>query len=94
MRLFLIASLLLATAALPASAQAPSAVQKRQVGTATLENVPPIPADVSAAVQRYQNYRAASFEDWLPDGSILITTRFGATNHFTEWQHRALTERS
>jgi hypothetical protein len=34
--LFLIASLLLATAALPASAQAPSAVQKRQVGTATL----------------------------------------------------------
>jgi dipeptidyl aminopeptidase/acylaminoacyl peptidase len=54
-------------------------VQVRQVGSATLENVPPIPADVSAAVQRYQNSRAAVFEDWLPDGSMLIATRFGAT---------------
>jgi dipeptidyl aminopeptidase/acylaminoacyl peptidase len=34
---------------------------------------------VTAAVQRYQNYRAASFQDWLPDGSILIATRFGST---------------
>jgi dipeptidyl aminopeptidase/acylaminoacyl peptidase len=34
---------------------------------------------VSAAVQRYQNYRGAQFEDWLPDGTMLITTRFGAT---------------
>ena len=40
----------------------------------------PVPADVKAAVQRYQNYREAVFRDWLPDGSILITTRFGATN--------------
>ena len=55
-------------------------VETRTVGTATLENVPPIPADVKAAVQRYQNYREAVFRDWLPDGSILITTRFGTTN--------------
>ncbi|HEX8442534.1 MAG TPA: S9 family peptidase [Allosphingosinicella sp.] len=80
MRPILLASLLLATIALPASAQTPAAVQKRQVGNATLENVPPIPGDISADVQRYQNYRAAAFEDWLPDGSMLITTRFGATN--------------
>lgn len=51
----------------------------RQVGTATLQNVPPVPADVSAAVQRYQNFRAATFQDWLSDGSMLIATRFGAT---------------
>lgn len=51
----------------------------RRVGTATLENVPEIPAEISAAVQRYQNFRAASFQDWLGDGSILIATRFGAT---------------
>jgi dipeptidyl aminopeptidase/acylaminoacyl peptidase len=76
----LLAGLLLASTALPAPAQTPVAVTKRQVGTATLENVPPIPADISADVQRYQNYRSASFEDWLPDGSMLITTRFGATN--------------
>jgi len=71
------AALLLASA-VPLEAQAP--VATRQVGSATLQNVPPIPADVAAAVQRFQNYRAATFEDWLPDGSMLITTRFGATN--------------
>ena len=62
----------------PAIAQAPS-VQVRQVGSARLENVPVIPADVREAVQRYQNYREARFQDWLPDGSMLILTRFGAT---------------
>ena len=68
-------SLLCATSAL-----AQPAVETRTSGTATLENVPPIPDDVRAAVQRYQNYREAVFRDWLPDGSILITTRFGTTN--------------
>lgn len=51
----------------------------RQVGTASLQNVPAIPARVTAAVQRYQNYRTAQFEDWLPDGSLLIATRFGSS---------------
>ncbi len=63
--------------ALPATAQAPVAV--RQIGAARLENVPEIPAEVRAAVQRYQNYREARFQDWLADGSMMITTRFGAT---------------
>ncbi len=66
-----------------AFAQTPAAritePQVRQVGTATLQNVPDIPAHVTAAVQRFQNYRAATFQDWLPDGSLLIATRFGAT---------------
>ncbi len=63
-----------------ASLAQPTRVTTRQVGTARLENVPEIPAEVRAAVQRYQNYRAAQFQDWLPDGGMLITTRFGATN--------------
>lgn len=74
-------SSLLAVAALisvPAVAQQ-APVQTRQVGTARLENVPEIPQDVRDAVQRYQNYREARFQDWLPDGSMLITTRFGST---------------
>jgi dipeptidyl aminopeptidase/acylaminoacyl peptidase len=87
MRTRLLAAALLLGTALPATAQAPATVQKRQIGTATLENVPAIPADVSAAVQRYQNYRAAAFEDWLPDGSMLVTTRFGATDQL----HRVAT---
>jgi dipeptidyl aminopeptidase/acylaminoacyl peptidase len=66
--------------AVAASAQPQgSAPAVRRIGTATLENVPEIPAQVSAAVQRYQNDRAAVFEDWLPDGSMLIATRFGAS---------------
>ncbi|HEV2747963.1 MAG TPA: prolyl oligopeptidase family serine peptidase [Allosphingosinicella sp.] len=75
MRPFLLAALAISAAAAPAQ----PAVDRRQVGSATLENVPPIPADVREAVQRYQNYREARFQDWLPDGSMLITTRFGAT---------------
>jgi dipeptidyl aminopeptidase/acylaminoacyl peptidase len=75
--------LLLAAAPVAIAAQtapAPAAsVEVRQVGSARLENVPEIPADVRAAVQRYQNYRSAQFQDWLPDGSMLITTRFGST---------------
>lgn len=74
-------SSLLAVAALvavPVAAQ-PAKVETRQSGTARLENVPEIPDDVRAAVQRYQNYREARFQDWLPDGSMLITTRFGST---------------
>ncbi|MBX9727419.1 MAG: S9 family peptidase, partial [Sphingopyxis sp.] len=74
--------LLLAAAPATIAAQtapAPAAVEVRQVGSARLENVPEIPADVSAAVQRYQNFRSAQFQDWLPDGSMLITTRFGST---------------
>ena len=63
-------SSLLAVAALiavPAAAQQAS-VETRQVGNARLENVPEIPQDIRDAVQRYQNYREARFQDWLPDG--------------------------
>ena len=64
--------------AVPAFAQQ-APVEIRQVGTARLENVPQIPQDIRDAVQRYQNYREARFQDWLPDGSMLVTTRFGST---------------
>jgi dipeptidyl aminopeptidase/acylaminoacyl peptidase len=76
MRAALTAALFLAAA--PA-ALAAAPVATRQVGSATLQNVPEIPEQVRQAVQRYQNYRDATFEDWLPDGSMLIGTRFGAT---------------
>ena len=63
-----------------AAAQSPaSAVTTRTAGSATLQNVPDIPVEISAAVQRYQNERSARFADWLSDGSMLITTRFGAS---------------
>ena len=64
---------------LATTAPALAAPDIRTVGSATLYDVPAIPASVDAAVQRYQNSRAAVFEDWLPDGSMLIATRFGET---------------
>jgi dipeptidyl aminopeptidase/acylaminoacyl peptidase len=66
------------TAAAPAEASA-QAVQRRQVGTLTLENVPETPPEVRERLRRYQNARSAAFQDWMPDGSMLITTRFGQT---------------
>ena len=70
--------------------QTQAQVPTRQIGTARLENVPEIPEDVGAAVQRYQNYREARFQDWLADGTMLITTRFGTTSqvhHVAEPRH-------
>lgn len=71
---------LFAAVAIAATPLAAQQVSERTIGTATLQNVPEIPAGVDAAVQRFQNYRGAAFEDWLADGSMLITTRFGSTD--------------
>ncbi len=41
------------------------------------EKVPPIPADLKAAVGRYLEFRAAGFNDWHPtQREMIITTRF------------------
>jgi dipeptidyl aminopeptidase/acylaminoacyl peptidase len=79
MRLLLASAVAVSICAAGALAQSGPTIATRQVGSATLQNIPEIPADVRAAVQRFQNYRAASFEDWLADGSILVATRFGST---------------
>jgi dipeptidyl aminopeptidase/acylaminoacyl peptidase len=54
-------------------------VETRQTGALTLENIPEIPAALLESQRRYQNARSAVFQDWLSDGSMLITTRFGNT---------------
>ena len=45
------------------------------------EGVPPVPASLAAALNRYQNIRAASFQDWddTSDRAMYITTRFADT---------------
>lgn len=46
-------------------------------GQIVMENVPPVPADIVADLNRYQNTRAASVEAWTADGSgLYVTTRF------------------
>lgn len=76
MRTILLASTILAAFAMPVAAEE---IDKRVVGSATLENVPPIPAELIRDLARYRESRSAGFADWMPDGSMLVITRFGAT---------------
>lgn len=53
---------------------------KREVGNIVYDGAPATPPALQQAIAPYYNARSAVFEDWLPDGSILIATRFGDTN--------------
>jgi dipeptidyl aminopeptidase/acylaminoacyl peptidase len=52
-----------------------AAVEER--GNLVLDNIPPVDTPLSAKLDDYMNSRGASFVDWLPDGGVLIATRFG-----------------
>jgi protease II len=54
--------------------------QRVQRGNLVLENVPEIPARVTARLEQYQNTRGATLGSWLHDGGLLVSTRFGDTN--------------
>ena len=72
-RVLLLVALLLAQAAY-------ADVQKRvrNNGNLILEDIPEIPAEVVADLNRYQNVRAAAFRSWTEDGSgIYVETGFG-----------------
>lgn len=53
---------------------------RREVGTLIFDGIPESPPGLREELQRYRNARAASFQDWSADGSMLITTRFGETS--------------
>jgi dipeptidyl aminopeptidase/acylaminoacyl peptidase len=74
-------SLLLAVATLSALAVSASAqtAQRTERGALQLENVPETPPDVSERLRQYVNTRSAGFLDWMPNGGVLIGTRFGDT---------------
>jgi dipeptidyl aminopeptidase/acylaminoacyl peptidase len=71
-------------AAAPAAAPAP-AVPVARVPVAGVppaiatEGVPPVPPAVAARLAQYQGARSAAFEDWGPNGSMMISTRFAET---------------
>src|SRR5262245_32637459 len=44
------------------------------------EGVPPVPAEITKRLAQYHSARSAAFQDWGPDGSILIATRFAETS--------------
>lgn len=70
--------LALAFACIAGVAQA-GEVQRVERGNLLMENLPEIPAALSERLNQYQQSRSASFQGWLADGSILITTRFAET---------------
>jgi dipeptidyl aminopeptidase/acylaminoacyl peptidase len=76
MQRILILACVVALAASAAHAQ-PQRVER---GSLVLENVPEIPAEITARLEQYQNTRQAGFASWLHDGGMLISTRFGDTN--------------
>ena len=50
-------------------------------GNLVMEDVPAIPEDVVARLNRYQNVRSATFADWTEDGNaVYVTTRFADVN--------------
>lgn len=55
------------------------AFQRRERGSLMFDNIPPPDAALNARLGRYLQSREASLLDWLPDGSLLIATRFGDT---------------
>jgi dipeptidyl aminopeptidase/acylaminoacyl peptidase len=71
------AAVLALAAAVPALAQS---VERREMGNQILENVPVAAPSIREGLAKYQNARSAYFDDWLPNGGMLITTRFGNTN--------------
>ncbi len=77
MRIIFLAATALAALAVSASAQTAPAREER--GALRVENVPETPPDVADRLRQYVNTRSAGFSDWLPDGGVLITTRFGET---------------
>jgi dipeptidyl aminopeptidase/acylaminoacyl peptidase len=57
----------------------PFAVPTHRVdGTLVFDGIPPLDASLAARVRRYEEWRQATFLDWLPDGSMLVATRFGS----------------
>jgi dipeptidyl aminopeptidase/acylaminoacyl peptidase len=76
MRVLAIAALVLA---LSVSAEAQQAPERVTRGALQVVNVPETPADVSERLRQYVNTRSAGFADWLPNGGILILTRFADT---------------
>ena len=71
-----IALVLLAAAAAAPAANAPL---HRDSGNLVFDGIPPPDGALGERLSRYLESRGASLLDWLPDGSVLVATRFGDT---------------
>jgi dipeptidyl aminopeptidase/acylaminoacyl peptidase len=71
------ACLLLSVASVEAQQPPPGLPSHQERGNLILEGVPSPDAALAARLERYKHSRQAGFLDWLPDGSMLVATRFG-----------------
>ena len=64
------------------AAEGDDSIQRRTAndGNVVMENVPEIPPEIVDALNRYQNTRGASFQDWRAEGDgLYVATRFADT---------------
>ena len=66
----------LALAGLPGQAQQ-TAPLRQERGNLIFESIPPRDTQLAERLALYRQSRQATFMDWLPDGSMLVSTRFG-----------------
>ena len=62
-----------------ASSGQPAAGQHREIGSLIYDGVPPPDPQLETRLSHYLQSRDATFLDWMGDGSLLISTRFGET---------------
>ena len=76
----ILAGLLIAQLAVPplyAQRALPTIPPRKEVGNLVMEGVPARDAALTERLNRYLNSRQATLLDWMADGSLLISTRFG-----------------
>src|SRR5581483_4041296 len=73
------AALCVATLALPGAllAQSQPGPSHQERGSLIFEGIPAPDSSLAMRLERYQQSRGATFLDWLPDGGMLVATRFG-----------------
>ncbi|MFZ9994268.1 MAG: S9 family peptidase [Steroidobacteraceae bacterium] len=54
-----------------------SHAQRREQGPLIFDQIPPVPVRIQQQLAPWLEVRSASFQDFLPGGGILISTRFG-----------------
>ena len=73
-----------------ASANAEIVSSTANNGNLVMEDVPAIPEEIVAGLNRYQNVRSAAFRDWTQDSSGVYISKLAcaATGRSTEFKRR------
>jgi dipeptidyl aminopeptidase/acylaminoacyl peptidase len=73
----MIRKILLTTVMAYAACLSPAVAAVEERGALVLDNIPSVETPLTLRLEDYLHSRGASFVDWLPDGGLLVATRFG-----------------